>query len=261
MIGSQIIPIEEQSLLHTFKTWGLPLVELFVFSYIFIKIRKATRAYKVQQERQTDFYEILKETCAEIVPTKLVPFLATEIAVFYYGFYKWKKTPLQANEFSVHKNTSTVIVMCVVLFLVGIETFALHLLLNSWHPIFAWILTGLSIYSAFQIIGFMKSILHRSIVIDQRHLKLRFGMMSEMKIDFQDIARVELSNKQLEKSATDRMLSPMGDLEGQNMLITFKKHQELKQLYGFHKSIITVGLHVDNPIALHQALMIKMAEK
>ena len=157
VIASFIIPKENQGLLSTIKTWIVPIVEITVFVLIIMNIRKATKIYKQKKEQSFDLVTIVRETCASIFPKKAAGFLSVEILSFYYGFIHWRQVKLKENEFTYHKNTGTQVLLIAVIFLIGIETVAFHALLIKYNSIAAWILTGLSIYSAFQVFGFLKS--------------------------------------------------------------------------------------------------------
>ena len=65
--------------------------------------------------------------------------------------------------------------MFVLIFSIAIETFAIHLLLLKWSETAAWILTGISIYTAIQVFGLAKSITQRPIVI--KYLALDRSLM------------------------------------------------------------------------------------
>lgn len=55
--------------------------------------------------------------------------------------------------FTYHRKSLYPALFLVVLLLIIVETLALHLLIQRWSPGIAWLLTGLSLYSIFWIIG------------------------------------------------------------------------------------------------------------
>lgn len=246
VVCSFIIPVENQYYLSLFKTWILPLIELSVLAFITYNFIKAIRLYKSKKnEMSSDFFTILKQTCSNILPkVAVIPFV-TEISVFYYGFIYWKKRHLKANEFSYHKDSGTIGLLIALLFLIAIETVAFHLLLSKWNTTVAWILTGISIYSGIQILGFLKSMTKRPILVENNTLFLRYGIMNETTINIIDIESVELSSKDIELNNETRKLSFLGNLEGHNMIINLKKENTLTGLYGLKKTYKKLALHVD----------------
>jgi len=246
VVCSYIIPLENQYYLELFKTWILPVIELVVLTIIIYKIVKARRLYKLNKKQiNFDFYTTLKTTCFEILPKAVVIPFATEIAVFYYVFVSWKKRQLKPNEFSYHKESGTIGLLIAILFLIAIETVAFHLLLAKWNTTAAWILTGISMYSGIQILGFLKSMLKRPILIKDNVLYLRYGIMNETTIPIKNIESVELSTKDIEINNTTRKLSFLGSLEGHNLVLTLKKEHILFGLYGIKKQYKVLALQVD----------------
>ncbi len=248
VICSMILPLENQNYLNLFKTWILPMVELSVLAYVIYNVRKTIKSYKQKKEISFDFFTTLKSTCYEILPKNVVIPLVTEIAVFYYGFIYWKKRELKTNEYSYHKDSGTVALMVAIIFIIAIETVALHAFLAKWSNVAAWILTFLSIYSGIQIFGFLKSILKRPISIENGKLFLRYGIMNESIIDVKNIDSVEISSKDVELNEETRKLSFLGALESHNTIIHLKEENTLFGLYGIKRSYKNLVLHVDDKV-------------
>lgn len=247
LIGSYFLPKESQTCLSIFKTWALPVIEISILTYVIIKVRKAIKIHKSLKGSKPDFFNALKSICYEILPKKLVLLFATEIAVFYYGFFNWKTKKINENEFTYHKNSGTPALFGGFIMIIGVETVALHFLLARWNIIAAWILTTLSVYTAIQVFGFAKSLSKRPISINKDSLTLKYGILNEVEIPFSDIDKVELSRKTLEKEELTKTLSPLGELESHNVIIHLKKEHELVGLYGMKKKFNLLGLHIDEP--------------
>ncbi len=246
LTASYIIPKEHQSLLNWAKTWMFPVVELGVGFFVFYKVRQTLKRYKEKALQTPDFFSALKETCREILPGKLAMVMAMELAVFYYGFISWKNRLLSKNEFSYHKNSGTIALLVALIGIIGIETYAIHVLLLKWSTIAAWIASALSIYSSIQIFGFLKSIMKRPITIEKNTLLLKYGILSEASIPIEDISSIEITSKDIEFDDTTRKLSPLGELETHNIVITLKKENELTGLYGLKKSFEKIAFFIDH---------------
>lgn len=246
LIASYIIPKEHQSLLHWIKTWIFPLVELGVGIFVFYKVRKTVKQYKINAQQGLDFFSALKESCQEVLPGKAATLLAMELAVFYYGFIYWKKKTLKKNEFTYHKKSGSISLLTALILIIGIETYVLHILLLKWSVIAAWVISILSIYSGIQIFGFLKSMLKRPIAIETNKLYLRYGILSETIIDITAITSIEITTKDIKFDTNTRKLSPLGTLESHNMVITLKKESTLTGLYGIKKPYTTIAFFVDD---------------
>lgn len=254
LVGSYFLPQESQTYLSLFKTWVLPVIEISILTYVVIKVRSAIRKYKELKVTTPDFFNVLKSTCYEILPKKLVLPFATEVAVFYYGFINWKTRETSDNEFTYHKKSGTPALFYAFILIIAVETIAIHFLLTRWSLIAAWILTVLSIYTAFQVFGFAKSLTQRPISINQHSLTLKYGILNEVEIPFSDISKIELSKKTLEKNELTKTLSPLGELESHNVIIHLKRENELVGLYGMKKRFNLLGLHIDEPTEFNERM-------
>ncbi len=220
-------------------------MELSVITLVIFKVRTAVKLYKSKQGSSPDFFTVLKNTCYEILPKPVVIPFATEIAVAYYGFIHWKTVELKENQYSYHKNSGTPALLFALILIVAVETFAFHILLVGWSELIAWIFTGLSVYSGFQLIGFAKSLSKRPIEITSDSLRLKYGIMSEVEIPLEIIESVELSMKKMEENSLHRHLSPLGEMESHNVILQLKQTHSLVGLYGFRKEFTKLALHVD----------------
>ncbi|WP_298319681.1 hypothetical protein [uncultured Aquimarina sp.] len=246
VITTFIIPKENQLFLNQIKTWFLPLLEIGVFTFILFKVRKALKSYTSNKNENSDFFSTLKITCKEILPEKIAILLAMEIAVFYYGFVSWRKTKLQNNEFSYHKNSGTISILIALIPIIAIETYVLHILLSKWSITAAWLVSTLSIYSGFQIFGFLKSMFKRPFSIEKNTIHLRYGILSEATIEINNIKSIEISSKPIEFNDTVRKLSPLGELESHNIVIHVKKENAIIGLYGIKRKFKTLAFYIDN---------------
>ena len=247
LIGSYFLPKDSQNYLSIFKTWALPVIEISILTFIVIKVRTAIRKYKLTQGSTIDFYSALKSTCYEILPKKLVLPFATEVAVMYYGFINWKTRTLKDNEFTYHKKSGTPGLLGAFILIIGVETTAFHFLLAIWNGVVALIFTGLSIYTAIQVFGFAKSLSKRPILITKNGLVLRYGILNEVEVSFSDIETIESSSKPLKKDKLTCTLSPLGELENHNIIITLNKEHTLIGIYGIKKGFKILGFHIDEP--------------
>ncbi|MEK6477221.1 hypothetical protein WJR50_06795 [Catalinimonas sp. 4WD22] len=245
LIGSYFLPKESQTYLGLYKTWALPVLELTILSFVVVKARKAIKTYHGLKGATPDFYDALKSACYEILPRPLVIPFATEVAVFYYGFVHWKKRSIRETEFTYHQKSGTPSLFGGLILLIIIETIALHVLLIRWSPMAAWILSGLSIYTAIQVFGFAKALSQRPISMGSGKLSLRYGIMNETHIPYSDIASVVLSKQELGKDKRTTTLSPLGELESHNIIITLKRENTLVGLYGIHKKFKVIALYID----------------
>ncbi|MEO1052469.1 MAG: hypothetical protein AAFX87_17690 [Bacteroidota bacterium] len=247
IVASYVIPTQHQQALSQIKQWVVPVVELGVFLFVVLKMRSLRIRFKAQQKTIPDFFSAMKEASMEILPGKVGSFFAMEISTFYYGFFNWKKPAIKANQFTYHKESGSVALLYVVMLLVVVETAIIHLLVEQWSDLAAWILTGISVYSGLQVFGMARSMDKRPISLEDDHIHLKYGILAEAAIQYDNIADVELSVKDLdEEDKSVRKLSPLGQLESHNVLIHLKEEDTIHGLYGMKKTCKTLALHVDD---------------
>jgi len=247
IIASYAIPNTNQDTLSAFKTWLIPLVELSVLTIIVLKVRKAVLHYKSVANEQRDFYSILQEVCLSIFPEVPARLAANEIALIYYGFFNFKTIKLKPGEYSNYKGSGILSTLSAIIFLVGVEMISIHILAARWSSTLAWILTGISIYSALQLIGIIRSVPKRPIVVKDKELILRFGMLSETIIPMDSIESIALAtSSDFDKEKMTKTLSLFGELENSNIVIHLKTPQQLQFIYGKPKLYTKLLCFVDD---------------
>lgn len=247
-LGSFLLPADNQLYLTFFKTWGLPFVELFVIGYIILKIRNAVTLYKQERGYAPDFLTAVTRAAEQILPKGLARAFATEIAVFYYTFYAWRSSELQTNHFSYHKKSGSGTIYSAFLLLISVETIVVHLLIEQWNSTLAWVLSIVGVYTAIQIVGLIKSMARRPIIINQSDVSVRYGLFFETTIPLTKIKSCELIHSSTFELPDDcTSISPISDFEKQNILLELHTKHVLTGPYGITKSFTNLTLYVDEP--------------
>ncbi|MBD3638931.1 MAG: hypothetical protein HUJ25_16375 [Crocinitomicaceae bacterium] len=243
LLVGKMLPGEYHDTLDLFKTWILPLVELAALSFVFVKIRQIRKAFANNPEM--DFYTALKDATHQFLPSKVAVPFATEIAMFYYALIHWKSVKIREGEFTYHQNSGTPALLFALILIVGVELFAVHLLLVNSFPVLAWVFTGLSIYSAVQLLAFGKSLLKRPYKVLEDELVLHYGILGEAKIDYQQIIAIRAFEKEVDDQSHKR-LSPLGKLDSYNVLIELKDELRFTGLYGIKRKADKLLVFVDD---------------
>ncbi len=259
LIASLILPSDGRFLLDLAKTWVLPLVELFVAVFIFLKIRKTVALFRRESVHEPDFYSALNKVCKELLPPRVDAIFAMEMSIFYYTFFAWKGRKLTSTEFTYHRESSTSILLGVFLFVLLIETFVVHLLLQNWSNLVAWILTIISIYTAFQLFAILKSLRRRPVIVGEKALFLKYGLFADTAIPFNKIKSIELSSRTMTFDKLTRHLSPLKETDSHNVILELKDDHELTGLYGMKRKFRTIAFHIDEKECFQEAVTLKLA--
>ncbi|GET46444.1 hypothetical protein [Capnocytophaga felis] len=247
VLASHIIPAENQFFIEIAKRWGVPIIELSVMAFVFIKIFQTIKKHKAEKTSQLDFYTFSKKIFCRIAPNKIGNFLATEIALMYYAFFVWKHKKRATYQFTTHKKSSAVSTLGAFIFIILIESVSVHILVYQWNEIIAWVLTGFSIYSAIMIFGIIKSIIYRHSVVENQEITLYFGLLSEAKINIKEIDRIELISKGInQEEKSNKSLSPFSNTDGYNIVIYLKNEHQINGMYGFKRNYKILTLQLDD---------------
>lgn len=243
-----LLPSGSKTYLSYVETFA-GLVELSVVGLLLLNIRKVSRKYREVAVDSADFVRNLKESFSVVISSPVVlSIMTSEVAMFRYGLFFFK------GKQEVDKNSTALTtwaksgfgsMMGVFLAVSIIETVALHLLLQSWSVVVAWVLTGISIYSAVFIIGYWSSVLKRPILIKNDSLHLRIGILWDTVIQKDKIA----STSRIRNFEKDKSILNLGAsvFEEPNVLIELNEEATVKGLYGIRKSTNRIALYVDEP--------------
>lgn len=241
----KIIPAEYQTVLPLLETWLLPILEVGIFAYLLINLRKVRLNYKQNNYKNIDFYTTAKKISQDLLPDFIARIIATEITVVYYGIMNWKRRPFKNYEFSIHKKSTSISLLLGIMLIIGVETTVFHYILKQEENPKAWLITIISIYSLVQILGFLKSIVKRPISFEEDILHLRYGIMKETSIELNNVKSIVLSSKNKHKQIS--RLSIFGKHESHNVILTLKNTEILYSLYGLKKKFTIISFHVDEP--------------
>ena len=244
--GRYFLPVEHQGIIDFAQTIGVPLIEFSILGFLIFRVRKIVLEFRKAKNESPDFVTTLRKAAQELFSGKLAEVFVLEISMIYYCFFAWKKPKLREHAFTYHRKNDLHLIFGIFIGLVIVETFVFHILVERWSPIIAWIGTFLSTYSIVQIVGIIKSASRRPIIFEEDKILLRFGMMHETEVRFDEIKNIELSRRTI---ANHPLAQKMGTaLTGHNVIIFLKNENILLGLFGIKKKYNTLMLHVDDHI-------------
>ncbi len=242
-IAFQVIPQGFHQTLTIIEYAAAPL-ELGLIGFLIYKVSQVRKSMKEQSASREDFPELLNQVLRELKFTNTqANIISSEVSLFYYTFMGWKKPEsLDNHSFTYYQTSGYKNVFVVALFLLPVETFALHYWLATYSTTLAWILTAISIYSVFFILGDRNSIRHRPIKIGLETLHLRIGIRWNTSIHYDKIKAIELreADELSEKFANLATFGPG------NVVIILKEPMKLKGIYGISKNTDRIALSMDN---------------
>ena len=193
-----------------------------------------------------DFPTTLRQAAENTLGSNFgVEAIVSEFSTIYYAFFSWRKKPLHPQGFraySYHIKCGWLSIMVTLMMVLAIETVAIHLLVERYSSLGAWILTGLSIYSVFWLIGDYRAMLFRPILVNDDSLKLRIGMRWAADIPRENISSVAI-NKQLDPEKKNALLAVA--FGSPNLVVNLKEPTKIQGIMGFKKTAQKIYLSVD----------------
>jgi hypothetical protein len=236
---------------HTYWDWIkklIPVLELIVLGFALSKIRMLVQNYREAKKSEvyaTDALAVSVKQALGNVPG--LGIVLTEFSLLYFAFGGWFKKFTSPDSshipFSYHRKSGYAAILGVLLMVLITETTALHLLLQRWSLLAAWIFTGLSIYGSFWLLGDYHAMRLHPIVLGREFLYLRTGLRWRAVVPLAEIAGIQKFNPR-EKRADDYLhLSVFGD---PRLVIHCKRPVMVKGLFGIKREVSQIGLTVDD---------------
>lgn len=261
IVASFVLPEQDQFYLGQFKTWFIPVLELGVFTFLFIQIRKTVKAFKSQKNHSTDFIDVLRvSTKTALGESRPAQLLATEVAVIYYALFRWKKTPLtEGVHFTNYRKNGASSLYIALICILGIEVLPMHILLEKWNVVVAWIFTFGGLYAMIQVLAHLKALKRRPIQFEDNQLVLRNGLMADTSIPYDQIEAFGFSNRKMTIDETTRALSILPDLDAHNLFIEVKTPGVIEGPYGSNHQYTRLLFFVDDKMAFKDLLELKVS--
>jgi len=245
LIVSHALPHEAFPALNYVEMIFLPLLELGIVSFIGYFIYKK-RKELLEDNSSTDYFYLINKSAEESLgKNRSATFLATEMAFVFYGIFHWKKHAPLENEFTYHKKSGVAEVLGTIGFVLLIEAFAMHLLIEGYSHVLAWVLTIGSVYAMLQIFAHIKACSRRPTVIGENQLKIRYGLFGDVGIDYTNIKEIETTRKIPKETEGVVKLCLVDMLETHNTILHLHEPVTSVGAYGLKKTGHTLLIHID----------------
>lgn len=179
--------------------------------------------------------------------------LKDELSVLFYAlFAKHFKTPAVSDRCFTYDKASNSKDMFWVVFIAQLPTLPfIHFMMdNIGHPLAAWLVTVLTLWSVVYYYAQIEAIRHRPIEITDTHLLFRFGLSWSADIPLSDVVEIKALTPSDKFDHFSHFVSPMGSQK--NILINFNQPIKFIGRYGFYKKRSHAVISVDAPQELIQ---------
>lgn len=264
VIAGFVLPSTQQTPLDWLKKL-IPVLELIVLGFILGKIRVIMRNFRAAKQNEiyaTDALAVSVKQALGNVPG--LGMVLTEFSLIYFAFGGWFKKFTSHDPshipFSYHRKSGYAAIVGVLLLVLITETTALHLLLQRWSPLAAWIFTGLSIYSLLWVLGDYHAMRLHPIVLTREFLYLRMGLRWRATVPLAEIINIQNFSPREKRTADYLRLTVFGD---PRFVIRCKQPVTVQGLFGIKRKVHRIGLAVDDEKLFREELnqRLQMANK
>jgi hypothetical protein len=171
-----------------------------------------------------------------------------EFAILYYAF-AWRARPHrppEAEPFTIHRVSGFGDKLMLIGMAAGFEIVPVHLLLHRHSKIAAWVLTGLSVYSAIWLVALVRSLRLRPCFVEPDSVTIRLGLLFSIRIPANRIARLSAT------PAPGALVLPRNTEP--NLCIEFTEPLIGHRIFGFRKQVTALAIAADDAPAVAAAL-------
>jgi hypothetical protein len=232
------------------KIWIGGALELAFIAAVVVGLRKS-RGTESFTGDDLDPLDRLRDILARFTPSRAAAkIMASEFSVLYYAF-AWKPKPhipSGARGFSIHERSGTNVLFVCVAFLALLEIVPVHLMLNTWSPVGAWIETGLSAWGAIAIMAMSRAFALRPMLVSSDGIVVRYGLLFRLRIPVDHIQSIETG---ADCPAGTRVVPRSTPA---SVCIRFSVPLEAEFLLGITKRVSAIGLSADDVAGFTGAL-------
>ena len=174
--------------------------------------------------------------------------LTGELAVLYYGL-AWRAKPdvnPRSQAFTLHRRSAFQDILLFVGLASLLEILPVHLLLNLWRPLAAWVATGLSLYGAFWAVSMSRAFELRPSLVSAEEILLRFGLLAQLRIP---VSAIRAVTREIPEGS---MVMPRRTPA--ELYIGFNRPLEIEKLLGFRQTVSGIAVSADQGAEFESAL-------
>ena len=216
-------------------------VELAMLSLLVIRGRRARRAWHEARDGGADGFEALTSAfVAARFPPRLAAIVATEFSLLAAAVTGWRRPVRSASLFTVHRVNGWQLYAGVLMFLIAVESVAVHIALVAWvSPLVAWIATASSLYSLLWLLGDVHALRHGGATIGDRDLELVLGVRWRGRLPWSAVTSIEPVTETPPDAVNASIL-------GANVVVRLRSPVRLHGVFGRVREGAAIALSIDD---------------
>jgi hypothetical protein len=242
----------------------LILLELYILYKVITKIPKIIKEITALQTKSSYFRMNAHETISTAFPNnKLVSIWVTELSMFYYALFSWKKKAHAENGemYTYHMKTSSIAVYIMLIHATVLESIGLHYFLNQWNGMVALILLIFNVYGVIYFLAEIQAIRTTPFLLTEKELHLYVGLSKGMSIPLEEVSVFKSYDgpaKIPKEELKGLYIATVPDLDIEpskpQFELILKNQVDLHLMYGIKKKVSRLVLNVDQPTEFYDSL-------
>lgn len=192
----------------------------------------------------------------------IIQVICSEILMFYFAFWHWKRTPVyKANTFTLHKNSSVIALYVMMIHAIVVETLVIHWWLHDKSLILSLLLLVLNMYAVVLFLGDIQATRFNPLQIENDRMYISLGLMKRMEIRFEDIEELIEDRSIIERRRSKKTIDFVArDFEQvhPDVILKLKHPVEATLFMGTKRRYEQVAIRVDDPIKFKEVLKMKL---
>jgi hypothetical protein len=146
------------------------------------------------------------------------------------------------------------------LLVIAIETVVVHLLLRRWSVVAAYVLTAISVYSMFWLVGDFRAMGRLPLVLDGEQILVRTGLRFQAVIPLGEVRTVTLPSwREIPQRAPDYWnFARPGE---PNVVLELAHATTVTMMFGLHRAASRVGVRLTEPERFRDAIASRIGER
>jgi hypothetical protein len=252
-IAVALLPPEQGRAVGRLARAALSGGELLLVAWL---ARAAQRAIRAARAAGADLplEDVVREAARRAVGRhRGVDALVTELSFLGMALGSWRSAPHVppgAIAFPVHRTSGAGAVHLALALAAAGEAAGVHVLVAHWSPRAAWLATALSIYAMVWLVGDLRALELRPVLLHGDVLLVRIGLRWRAEIPLASI-RAVCSGPDPVRHRSCAIASPLG---APNLYLHLDRPAEVQGPLGLRRRGESLGLRVDDPVALRRAI-------
>ncbi|WP_068774371.1 hypothetical protein [Paenibacillus sp. FJAT-26967] len=241
-------------------------VEVLFVGYEIRVVYRVVKHFRQVIKTEPDRGEALRITVKEkLGQGKLASLLLHDATMVYYLCFSWRRrktsAPIESgNSFTYHRTTGQILHAAIFTKILLIESVVIHLLIQQWSHMAAWILTLANLWLLLLLWADCRVSVLRPVQITKGVLRLRYGLRIQADIPLCDIESAE-SAREYAPDSKEQRDAVLPVLATANVRLRLSRPASAQCLLFMPRHVSSIYLALDEPDLFIRQLHEKMSEQ